>query len=116
VPEKAIDCSNRALQTLLHLYSNDDNKRNQRKNFLSTTVITLHSYTINRITDLDVSKHPATTPFHRTDVDSNEYKIIVNTKPLFRNLPDPRNLAVSALPLSDLRSTSSVSLFYIATK
>lgn len=71
---------------------------------------------MNCITDLDISKHPATTPFHRTDVDSNEYKIIVNTKPLFRNLPDPRNLAVTALPLSDLRSTSSVFLSSITAK
>ena len=56
--------------------------------------------------DLDPAKYPATTPFHRTDVDSNEYKFVVNTKPLFQNLPNPRNLKVSSLSLADLKSTS----------
>lgn len=65
---------------------------------------TLTNTTLN--IDLDPSKLPATTPFYRAEMYSNEYKFVVNTKPLFQNLPTHRNLEVSALSLDDLKSTS----------
>lgn len=60
-------------------------------------------------TDLDQSKYPATTPFYRTDVDCNEFKFVINSQPLFCNLPNPRNLTISAMSLEELKNTSNVS-------
>jgi hypothetical protein len=56
---------------------------------------------------LDPSKQPTTTPFYRTDVDSNQYEFIANTKPLFRNLPTHANLAARTMTLDDLKSSST---------
>ena len=54
---------------------------------------------------LDQAKLPS--PFHRTDINSNEYKFLVHTAPLFRNLPYPKNLTVTAMSLDDLKNKSS---------
>ena len=56
---------------------------------------------------LDQTKLPSSTPFHQTDIDSNEYKFLVHTAPLFRNLPNPKNLTITAMSLDDLKNKSS---------
>ena len=58
-------------------------------------------------TVLDPGKLPSSTPFHRTDNDSNEYKFIVHTAPLFCNFPNPKNLTVTPMSLDDLKNKSS---------
>jgi hypothetical protein len=58
------------------------------------------------VSDLDVSKHPNATPFHRTDLDCDEFHILAHTKPLFRNLPNPGNLTVHAMSLAELKTSS----------
>lgn len=63
--------------------------------------------------DLDESKYPNSTPFHRTDVDSDEYKFVINTNPIFCNLPNPKNMTVSAMSLNDLKTTSTSLLLTI---
>lgn len=59
--------------------------------------------------DLDVSKQAASTPFHRTDVDTNKFKFLIHMRSLFRNLPNPGNLSVRAMTLNDLKSSSNFS-------
>jgi hypothetical protein len=58
------------------------------------------------VPDVDISKRPATTPFHRTDFDWDRFKFVVNTGPLFRNMPDPGKMPINALSLADLKSAS----------
>ena len=56
--------------------------------------------------DLDLSKCPTSTPFHHTDVDTNCFKFIINSRPLFRDLPIPRKLLVCAMMMEDLKLDS----------
>ena len=56
--------------------------------------------------DLDSSKYPNTTPFLRTDIDLDAFKIVVNTKPLFENLPKTGQMNVQTMTLDDLKSSS----------
>ena len=63
--------------------------------------------TILRLTiDLDSSKYPNSTPFLRTDVDLDAFKFVVNTKPLFENLPKTGQINVQAMTLDDLKTSS----------
>lgn len=63
--------------------------------------------------DLDPAKLPSVTPFKCTDVDSNEYKFIASTKPIFQNLPNHGNFSVCGMLLDDLKSSSKHFLNFI---
>jgi hypothetical protein len=62
---------------------------------------------IRGIADVEEAKRPATTPFHRSDVAGNYFKFVVNSGPLFRNLPDPAKTPIQAMSLADLKSSST---------
>ena len=62
--------------------------------------------------DIDVSKQPATIPFHRTYVGEDRYSLVVNTRPLLRNVPDPGKAPIRAMSLKDLKSSSTSSANY----
>jgi len=104
IPLEAVDRSAMAMNVLQTLYATVEEKRNERQSVTNSTDHSLIDLYVH--TDLDPSKHPASTPFHRTDVDTDRFKFVVNTSPLFRNLPNPGKLAVRAMTLDDLKSGS----------
>jgi hypothetical protein len=61
----------------------------------------------NCLTDVDASKRPAATPFHRTYVGEDRYTFVVSTLPLLRNVPDPGKAPIRAMSLKDLKSSST---------
>jgi hypothetical protein len=87
IPLEAINRSAMAMNVLQTLYATVEGKCNERQSVTNLTDHSLINLYIH--TDLDLSKHPASTPFHRTDVDTDWFKFVVNTTPLFHNLPNP---------------------------
>ena len=57
-------------------------------------------------TDLEQSKRPGTTPFYQIDINPNEYRFVVNTAPIFCNLPNPCNFLIPTMSLEKLKTTS----------
>lgn len=114
IPPTAIDRSILALKTLQSLCTTVEEKRNERSCSISLTLFYDHFYSFS---DLDSSKLPNTIAFLRTDVDSNEFKIVASTKPIFQNLPHPGNFPVHGMTLNDLKQSSKLfspfKLFYI---
>ena len=103
VPQEAIECSARAMNVIQTLCGNVENKKNERAFFFFFLIT--HP-TTSVVLDLHPSKYASCTPFHRTDVDTNEFKFVVHTAPLFQNLPNPNNLSVRTMSLSDLKTSS----------
>jgi hypothetical protein len=73
---------------------------------------------MNGYTEVEASKQPATTPFHRTYVAEDRYALVVSTQPLLRNVPDPGKAPMRAMSLKDLKSSSELhhSLNYLSDR
>jgi hypothetical protein len=104
VPSDAVACSCMAMNTIQTFFASVENKRNESGyNIFCWPEITHVVITA----DVDVSKRLAATPFHRTDIATDTYKFVVNTGPLFRDLPDPGKTPIQAMSMDDLKSSST---------
>jgi hypothetical protein len=91
-----------AMNVLHTFFTVSEEKRNESSLLLSGSNL----FYISIVLDLELSKQATATPFHRTDLDCDEFHILAHTKPLFRNLPNPGNLTVRAMSLAELKSSS----------
>jgi hypothetical protein len=110
VPIEAVERSAMAMNTLQTFYATVEEKRNERQSLIHTIRHLKVDLYIHP--DLDPSKWPASTPFHRTDVDTDRYKFLISTAPLFRDLPIPGKLPVRAMTMDDLKSVSKYQAYY----
>ena len=93
-----------AMNVLQTLYATVEKKRNERESLIH--MIKDLTFDLYIHADLDPSKCPASTPFHRTDVDADRFKFLISTAPLFRDFPVPGKLPVRAMTMDDLKSAS----------
>ena len=111
VPIEAVERSAMAMNVLQTLYATVEEKRNKRQ-WLIRTIEHLKVDSYIRNADLDPSKCPASTPLHRTDVDTDHFKFVINSRPLFRDLPVPGKLPVRAMTMEDLKAISKYQDLY----
>jgi hypothetical protein len=103
IPNEAIGSSSMAMNIIQTFFAKVEAKRNESECKVSFLFITRRQ--LVTILDVDESKRPAATPFHRTDIVDDCYKFVVNTGPLFQNLPDPGKTPIRAMSMDDLKST-----------
>jgi hypothetical protein len=100
LPASAIESSALALNIFQMIFTEVESKRNESKCRQMS-----HPHTNQRHLEIEPSKQPATTPFHRTYLTEDRYSLVVSTQPLLRNVPDPGKTPIRGMSLKDLKSS-----------